>query len=327
MGSKKTKTTSVTVSTPQNPAWVESGVSDMMNRSSTLGAGDPHQFVPGANAYQIDAADRAREMSQVIAPQVKAESLLDGLDRYKSPYEKDVVNAAMSDFDTQASRTRAAQELQLAGAGAFGGSGAAIAKSLTEGELARGRNTQVANLLDQMFTRSAALSGEDAGRRQEASLANAQLQAGARDQELAALDLMGRRGDALRQADYERAQAPLNLTSWEAAVQAGLPLSLFSGNTTSSNGTQKVGASALETLQQAAQVAAAVAVSDGRLKEGVRTIGYDHKGRRWVSFRYHWDAPDVVRQGVIAQEVAATDPHAVVEHEDGYLMVDYAELH
>ena len=65
--------------------------------------------------------------------------------------------------------------------------------------------------------------------------------------------------------------------------------------------------------------------SDGRLKQDVRTVGYDSKGRRWVDFAYIWE-PGVTRRGVIAQEVRAIDPDAVFEDESGFLMVDYSKL-
>jgi hypothetical protein len=81
----------------------------------------------------------------------------------------------MGDYDAEAGRRRAAQDLEMAGQGAFGGSGAALTRSLTEGELARGRNSRLAGLLDQMFAQGASLSAGDADRRQQASTAAAQL--------------------------------------------------------------------------------------------------------------------------------------------------------
>jgi len=86
-----------------------------------------------------------------------------------------VLAAAMGDYDAEAGRRRAAQDLEMAGQGAFGGSGAALTRSLTEGELARGRNSRLAGLLDQMFAQGASLSAGDADRRQQASTAAAQL--------------------------------------------------------------------------------------------------------------------------------------------------------
>lgn len=112
------------------------------------------------------------------APQ--AASVLDRLSSYMTPFRDQVLAAAMDDYDAEAGRRRAVQDLELAGQGAFGGSGAALTRSLTEGELARGRNSRLAGLLDQMFTQGAGLAAGDADRRQQASTAAAQL-AQARD--------------------------------------------------------------------------------------------------------------------------------------------------
>lgn len=125
----------------------------------------------GPSSYAANAYGGA-----TVAPTSTAQagSLLQNLDSYMSPYRRDVVDAALADFDHGAGQTRAQQDLDLAGAGAFGGSGAALTKSMTEGELARGRATTSANLLDQMFNRGAQLSNLDADRRTQISLANSQ---------------------------------------------------------------------------------------------------------------------------------------------------------
>jgi hypothetical protein len=65
--------------------------------------------------------------------------------------------------------------------------------------------------------------------------------------------------------------------------------------------------------------------SDERLKENVRTLGYDAKGRRWVEYNYI--GGKTKHQGVIAQEIMESDPDAVhVFPFGGYLMVDYSKL-
>jgi hypothetical protein len=64
--------------------------------------------------------------------------------------------------------------------------------------------------------------------------------------------------------------------------------------------------------------------SDERLKENIRTVGYDDKGRRWVEYNYI--GSKTVRQGVIAQEIMESDPEAVHVGPFGYLMVEYGRL-
>lgn len=121
-------------------------------------------------------AAKGYDATNATASTYNASSLLDGLDKYMSPYTGQVVDAALADYDYGAGQTRASQALDEARSGAFGGSGAAIGRSMTEGELARGRGSLSANLRDQGFTRGAGLSAQDAGFRNDASRFNADAQ-------------------------------------------------------------------------------------------------------------------------------------------------------
>ncbi|MEI7573684.1 MAG: hypothetical protein WCJ52_11240 [Phenylobacterium sp.] len=150
-------------------------------------------YALGADLLGPGPADRAPPAFPTSGPVLEgtgeapqAASVLDRLSSYMTPFRDQVLAAAMDDYDAEAGRRRATQDLELAGQGAFGGSGAALTRSLTEGELARGRNSRLAGLLDQMFTQGAGLASGDADRRQQASTAAAQL-AQARDLQRAQL--------------------------------------------------------------------------------------------------------------------------------------------
>lgn len=202
--SKSTNTqTSTQTSTPVLPDWLSSAVQGSVNRINSLSSIDPLNLESPASALEKQAATMAegltgsplnferatgamRAATAAIAPQGSAQSLLTNIESYYNPYRQQVTDTAMADFDADAGRTRAAQELQLAGAGAFGGSGAALTKSLTEAELARSRSTQMAGLLSNMFTASAGLAADDANRRQSASFENARLQSDAEDRRMRA---------------------------------------------------------------------------------------------------------------------------------------------
>lgn len=200
--SKKTKTTtsSTQTRTPNNPTWVTEGLAGVGGALQGLMGRDPTTFVAGPSALQTKAFKNAGRLNSSpsfgqaggIFNEVAgagantydaqgydatdagsqgytASSLLEGLDKYKSPYEADVVNSALSDFDYGAGATRAQQALDEARSGAFGGSGAAITRALTESDLARGRASTSAQLRDQMFTRATGLSATDAGFRNQAA--------------------------------------------------------------------------------------------------------------------------------------------------------------
>ena len=303
--SKKTKTTtsSTQTRTPNNPTWVTEGLAGVGGALQGLMGRDPTTFVAGPSQLQTKAFKNAGRLNSSpsfgqagsIFNEVAgaganaydatdagsqgytASSLLEGLDKYKSPYEADVVNSALSDFDYGAGATRAQQALDEARSGAFGGSGAAITRALTESDLARGRASTSAQLRDQMFTRATGLSATDANFRNQAaefganaanqaSLANAaarneaaRYNAGAQDTALARqlaagnslaslgetmgadqrqnIALQGALGADQQALSQARAQAPLSVLQQIAATYGGMPLNLLSGETVTGNST------------------------------------------------------------------------------------------
>lgn len=261
---EKTSTTNSfnNLSKPVVPDWIDYTTQSLDRNIHRLGGADPGSLVAGLDPLQqraIDSASRLgsdnRWFENIMGsgpPSVQAASLLDNLDAYKSPYLKDVVDSALADFDYSAGRTRAQQDLEIARQGAFGGSGAALARSMTEGELARGRASTSAGLRDQAFNRAADLSGADAERRQSASLANAQFAAqdAAMKGQLALnklasdrsnIQLQAELGAARRDIEQKRLSAPYDLLDWQIAALDGLPTELFVGKqeTGTSTGTSK----------------------------------------------------------------------------------------
>jgi hypothetical protein len=273
---QKTKSTntesSTRTTTPVLPDWLSNAVQGSVERIDSFKNIDPLSLENPASALENRAAamagsltgspwnfDRAADVMRAAtaspAHQGEAQSVLTNLESYYNPYRQQVTDAAMADFDADAGRTRAAQDLQLAGAGAFGGSGAALTKSLTEGELARARSTQLSGLLSNMFTTSAGLSAGDADRRQSASFENARLQGEADDRRMraaeglaglsAAFDANNRAnittqaelGAKQRGLENARALAPVTQQKELESLLTGLPLELFRGETTSGTST------------------------------------------------------------------------------------------
>ena len=64
--------------------------------------------------------------------------------------------------------------------------------------------------------------------------------------------------------------------------------------------------------------------SDIRLKRDIAQVGELDGGINLYRYRYLWS--DTIYVGVMAQEVAAVKPEAVLRGADGYLRVDYARL-
>lgn len=295
----KSKTTTKT--TMDNPAWSTGLVSGLANQATGLINSDPSQYLAKWNPYQQEAADRAAnlgnnpwltEATSMInlvgnskTPSVSAASMLDGLDKYMSPYTGDVVDASLADYDFGAGQTRAAASADMARAGAFGGSRGAIAQSMTEDALTRGRGSLSAGLRDQAFTRGSQLSSEDAARRQQASAMNAQIaleKQGLNAQLAAQLAQMGfgqadsarsdirtllDTGNTLYDVNTQEAQAPLSLLSGLSGVAGSLPL----GNWTNQTSTTKGGGGLLSGLGSLAMGVGSLA--SGGLLSGLGGLG------------------------------------------------------
>lgn len=76
----------------------------------------------------------------------------------------------------------------------------------------------------------------------------------------------------------------------------------------------------INSLMQAGGTAAAMS-SDKRLKENIVPVGKLNNGL--TVYCYNFIGEDIPQIGLIAQEVQKVKPEAVVEREDGYLMVNY----
>jgi hypothetical protein len=68
------------------------------------------------------------------------------------------------------------------------------------------------------------------------------------------------------------------------------------------------------------------ALSDPALKTDVNRIGDTVHGLGLYNYRYHWDEPDRVRTGVMADEVEDRAPHALGPIVKGFRTVDYGKL-
>jgi len=252
---------------PDVPDWIANSVQGLSGKiGSFFDSTDPASLIAGADPLQSqaafgasgldprtfaydEAADATRGVMGMAAPQMQSASLLDNLGAYMSPYTGQVVDAALADFDFGAGETRAQQALDMAGAGAFGGSGAALTRSATEDALTRGRAATSANLRDQGFRVGAGLSESDAGRRQQASAANAQFEADNRNRNLAGagqianlasqlgadqraiVGTQAAMGDVMRGITQAQTGAPVDFLAQELAMLTGLPLEMFVGMT------------------------------------------------------------------------------------------------
>jgi hypothetical protein len=141
-----------------------------------------------------------------------------------------------------------------------------------------------------------------------------------------ALNTLGTQEQSMNQADldrlYQQYLLQQNYGQQQIANTQGLlgtiP-TLYAG--ASQKGTQTQSPSVASVIGTGLQTAAMF--SDVRLKADITPIG-KRGGHDWYNYRYLWDEPGTVREGVMAQEVMHTG--AVSVHPSGYLQVDYGAL-
>lgn len=266
---QKSKTTtdttnSFTNTTTRNvPQWGSDLVEKGAARVGELFNLDPGGQVAPTNALLTGAAGSAAGLSgsgvadtSWLKPYMAADTpfasggkAYDYVGRYLNPYLSEVVDASAADMDAQAGTVRAQQALDLAGSGAFGGSGAALTQSMTEGELARARGATLSGLRSHAYDAALGAAAGDADRATQARISNAQIrlqdqgqkvgfgfqelqqQMAAQANARANIAAQTGMGQTLRGIDQEQRNAPVTNAQQIVALLSGLPIDLFSGTT------------------------------------------------------------------------------------------------
>jgi hypothetical protein len=269
--SSQANTTTNTTTTPTLPDWLSGTVEKATNRLGALLDQNQNQWVASAHPLQQQAAagvaglssdpnafDWAKGRTQSAAntswlnPYMDAGGSSVGLastyiKRNLDPYLHEVVDSSAADLDAHAGTVRAQQALDLAGAGAFGGSGAALTQSMTEGELARARASTLSGLRSHGFELALNAAAGDAdralqdrsqkvgwgfqGQQQQLQAANQLLglQGAFNADQRANLSAQYDIGSGLRDIQNAQLNAPITSTQQMVAALSGLPLNLFAG--------------------------------------------------------------------------------------------------
>lgn len=300
------------------------------------------------------------------------------LSKYMNPYTSSVIDATTAANERARQIAGVSNQQHATQAGAFGGSRAGVADSLTNGEYDRNSLSTIAGLNQANFTQAQTAAQGDVSAQNTAKQFNAtqgqNAQQGSFANALAAQGLtlnaagqlvqmnnnalntattQGGILSAVGDAQQQQSQTEINnaIANWQAGKQltiqeqqllnSALGLMPNQGTTTSS-GTSSGSSDKTESpgvggilsglgslgmgLGSKGLGLSMAGLSDERAKADVETLRHDGKGRRWVSFRYKWEPKGTRHEGVIAQEILATDPNAVGVGEDGLFRVDYSQL-
>ena len=180
------------------------------------GIGAYRPFLQSAAAQAGQAGTQAGLAGQFVGPQA--------YQQFMSPYQQDVINATLTEFDTQAAKGIPGIAAQAVGQGVLGGGREGVMRSEYQSASDRNRAALQAQLLQQGFGQAqqaaqTAFGQQQALATQQQALANQQLglggaQQGFLGQDVGALSTLGAQNQALAQAqlsaDQQLAQAQLN---------------------------------------------------------------------------------------------------------------------
>lgn len=270
---------------------------------------DSSPVMPYEGEVSADISDAERGAMEYFQNLMQGGGSFSGADLsgYMNPHLDEVLGATMGDINRQRDLAVGQTGDAAMRAGAFGGSRHGVAQAETERAYGDIAARTAAGLRGDAFNQAANLFGQDQQRMMQGAAGAAGIGGIQRGQEQLGLDR--RYQDFLRQY-----QDPF----MRAQVQQGLLGAMPRGSTQ----TTTMRDSPLNMLGSAVQTGALL-FSDKRLKRDVEPIG-KRGSHDWYRFRYAWS--DRVHEGVMAQEVLARQPEAVVAHPSGYLMVDYGVL-
>jgi len=162
------------------------------------------QFVAGLDPLTQQAMAKAGGLGS-YAPYLETAAGFSGPEAYKqfmSPYQKDVIDTTLAEYDVQAARGVPGLAASAISAGAFGGGREGVQKAIYGSESDRNRAALQAQLLQQGFGQAQQLAGQAFG--QQMNLA--QTAPALAGQEISALTTLGGLGQAQQQAQLSAQQ-------------------------------------------------------------------------------------------------------------------------
>ena len=180
------------------------------------------QFVAGPGALTTQAEGLASGLGSFQPFLTKAEGLTGptAYQAYMSPYQQDVIDTTLAEFDRQAAKGLPALSAQAIGAGAFGGGREGVQRAEFQAQSDRNRAALQAQLLGQGFAQAQNLAAADFGR----NVQLAQQSPALLGQQISALTGLGAQQGARAQQELTARQQLLSrqaLQPLEAAQQFG----------------------------------------------------------------------------------------------------------
>jgi len=176
------------------------------------------QFIAGLDPLQQQAISKAGGLG-AYEPYLQTAAGLSGPNAYKqfmSPYQKDVIDTTLAEFDVQAAKGVPGLAASAISAGAFGGGREGVQKAVYGGESDRNRASLQANLLQQGFGQAQQLAGQAFGQQMNLAKTAPALAS----QQIAGLTTLGGLNQSQRQAQLSAQQQLLSQQLYQPLTAA-----------------------------------------------------------------------------------------------------------
>ena len=198
---------------PQFVAGLGTLTQDAISKAGGLGAYAP--FLTGAGQAEQAAAQAQQAAAGLTGPTA--------YQAYMSPYQRDVIDASLREFDVQAAKGLPSLAAQAVGQGAFGGAREGVQRAEYQATSDRNRAALQAQLLQQGFGQAQQLAGQDFLRQQQLAAGQQQLAAGQMRLAQAAPALAGQEISALTTlGGIQQGQAQAQLAAQQQLLQQQL---------------------------------------------------------------------------------------------------------
>ena len=284
--------------------------------------------VQQSQAYRPDLATSRAYTTMGAAPITAGD-----ISRYQSPYTQAVMQTTLDELGRRQQIADQRLSDQAVKSGAYGGARFGVQQAESQRNL-RDVQAQTAARINQQAYQQALAAAQSERQRQGAAGqqygAIAGQEMGLGGQGLSGLYQAGQLGQTQAQAgrdiayeDFQRQQQfPYAQTQYAAGILGGMPqpMTTYQQQPTAGTGQRLLGLG-IAGLGAAGEVGGfGKLFSDVRLKDNVKLVGKSPSDINIYSFSYKGSKDKY--EGVLAHEV----PWASMEHDNGYLMVDYSKL-
>ena len=190
----------------------EVAAQDALQTAAYTQATDPTTGLGAYQPYLTKAGTAADAMSGLTGP-MTTQQLTD----YMSPYQQQVIDATMADYDAQAAKSRLGLGAQAVSGGAFGSGRHGIAEAEFDALSNRGRTSMLADLRQRGFQQASSARQQDLANQQ--AISNQQAGLGARAQDFSRAQIAGLGGLGATQQAQNQAILDAQRQTAEMAVQ------------------------------------------------------------------------------------------------------------